>query len=340
MSFATTLGPAAELYSIEEPLALERGGELSSCQIAFERIGTRGAPVVVALGGISAGAHIASHAADTRRGWWDAQVGAEGGLDPARFELLGIDFLGGAGASTGPHRDATDLVASFPVLTPRDQSRALQRLLLGLGIERLHAFVGSSYGGMVAQHFAAEFPQCVERLVVLCAPHRNHPAATAWRSLQRRILKLGAAAGKSNEAVSIARGLGMASYRTAAEFEQRFAALDDQALTQDQTCFASARYLEARGEAFAEHFTAAAFHTLSLSLDTHRIDPARIETPCWLFGAESDTLVPPWQMRELAGGVSAPVELEIVPSLYGHDAFLKEVSSVRALLHRALGGAS
>ncbi|MEO5800797.1 MAG: hypothetical protein ABIZ70_10140, partial [Gemmatimonadales bacterium] len=49
-----------------------------------EIIGTAGAPVVVAIGGISANHHIAANTANPDRGWWDPIVGEGRALDPSR----------------------------------------------------------------------------------------------------------------------------------------------------------------------------------------------------------------------------------------------------------------
>ena len=56
-------------------------------------------------------------------------------------------------------------------------------------------------------------------------------------------------------------------------------------------------------------------------------------------GAESDQLVPPKQMEALARGLAGPVELHLLPSLYGHDMFLKDTDSVSALVAPFLGEA-
>mgnify|MGYP001147286652 CR=1 FL=1 len=63
-------------------------------------------------------------------------------------------------------------------------------LLDHLQLATLRAIVGASYGGMVALAFAARWPRRVERLFVMSAADRTHPMATAWRSVQRRTVRL------------------------------------------------------------------------------------------------------------------------------------------------------
>src|SRR3546814_9638523 len=76
---------------------------------------------------------------------------------------------------------------------------------------------------MVALSLGQHFPARVKRIVVISAGASAHPAATALRELQRRVVALGIAEGAAAEALSIARGMAMLSYRTSEEFERRFA---------------------------------------------------------------------------------------------------------------------
>ena len=96
-------------------------------------------------------------------------------------------------------------------------------------------------------------------------------------------------------------------------------------------------YLNARGEDFAERFPPETFLCLSQAIDLHRIDPALVQVPTTLVGVTSDQLVPISQMRELSERITAPCNLFELDSIYGHDAFLKEVEALRPTLARALG---
>ena len=63
----------------------------------------------------------------------------------------------------------------------------------------------------------------VEQLVVISAADRAHPMATAWRSVQRRIVRFALAAAGPAEGLELARALAMATYRSPEEFAARFA---------------------------------------------------------------------------------------------------------------------
>src|SRR3546814_524976 len=130
---------------------------------------------------------------------------------------------------------------------------------------------------MVALSLGQHFPARVKRIVVISAGASAHPAATGLRELQRRIVALGIAQGAAAEALSIARGLAMLSYRTGEEFEQRFAGGLEGPDPLGRT--APGDYLRARGEAFQSVMSPGRFLSLSASLDRHRVDPAAIAAP-------------------------------------------------------------
>lgn len=71
--------------------------------------------------------------------------------------------------------------------------------------------------------FAAAFPERIGRLVAISAAHRSHPAATAWRRVQRRLLTFASDCGREAEGVALARELAIVTYRTPEEFALRFA---------------------------------------------------------------------------------------------------------------------
>ena len=301
------------------PLAL--GGALKNVRIAYQVYGSTYLPAVVVLGGISAGRHITP-------GWWQDFVGPDKPVDTERFCVIGIDFLGGCGASTRADGE------SFPAISTFDQADAVRAVLNELGIPQLACFIGSSYGGMVALAFAEKHPARVRQSIVISAADGPHPMATALRSLQRRTIRLGLETGRVEEAMAIARGIAMTTYRTSAEFSQRF---DANAVRDgDGWRHAVEGYMEQRGREFAQRFDAAAFLCLSQSGDLHNVDPRRIRVPVTLIGVDSDTLVPAWQIQQLGWRLGGRVEVHTISSIFGHDAFLKEVATISSILRSTL----
>lgn len=309
---------------IRPRLHLDRHGS-APVPVAWQAHGPASAPAVVVLGGISAGRRAGPTPLDPSPGWWPGVVGPGLALDPRRHRLVGIDWLGGPGSGWKPRA---------PVTT-RDQARAVSAVLDHLGVGRA-VLVGASYGGMVALALAASEPRAVEGIVLLCSAHRTHPLATAVRVVQRGILRLGSAEGRAAEAVALARALAMITYRTPEEFDERFSHRADE-VPEDAPTFPVQRYLEAVGGAFARRFDADAFRRLSESIDLHDVDPADVKVPTTLVSVDSDALVPPWLADELACRLPALVRHVRLTSHFGHDAFLKEVEAVSAVLGDTLG---
>jgi homoserine O-acetyltransferase len=309
---------------------LDCGETLSSPQIAYELTGPEGAPVLAALGGISATRHVASSAEFPEPGWWEDFAGPGKALDTSRFRLLCMDFLGGNGLTEGPRiRDG-----SFPSIDPADQARLLAALMDLLGIPSLHVFFGASYGGMVALQFAALFPERIQRLVIVGAAHRAPAIATALRCVQREAIRTCLRLGHAREGLRIARAIGMVTYRSAKEFEQRFSPLPD--FRGEEVAFPVQDYLFSRGDDFADRFLPEAVLRLSESIDLQQMDPSQVKTPSELFCASSDFVAPPELMRELGKRIDAPCQYTEFDSLYGHDSFLKEVELLGGHFKRIL----
>jgi homoserine O-acetyltransferase len=316
------------VYELPAPLPLLHGGTLEHARIGWRLHGARAAPVVVALGGISA--HRRVFDLETpREGWWAEIAGAGRALDCTRVRVLGIDFLGGSGTSSGPVPDS-----AFPSLSSFDQAEALCRLLDHLQIPRLRAIVGASYGGMVALAFAARYSARVEQLLVISAADRAHPMATAWRCVQRRIVRAAVAAGRAEQGLELARALAMTTYRSPEEFAARFG--QPPRIEAGRYVFPVEDYLFARGREFAARYRPESFLCLSESIDLHSVEAARIECLTTAVAVREDLLVPIGDMRALVSRLPRG-QLREISSPYGHDAFLKEASQLQPIFESLYG---
>lgn len=315
------------VLELSDPLPLHFGGQLHRVRVAWRLSGQSG-PVVAALGGISAGRIVAS--TDSEKGWWCKIVGPGGALDTQHCQVLGFDFLGGSGQTTGPRRGQGD----FPSVSAYDQAAILRLLLAHLQIRALQLIVGASYGGMVALAFAERFPQLVRHIVVISAADRAHPMSTAWRSVQRAVVRFALTHNDGAEGLRLARALAMATYRSTEEFAARFGGAAVQ--SDGQFRFPVESYLLARGDAYAASYIPEAFVCLSESIDLHRVDAAQIRVPATLVAIREDQLVPLADMQALHLRLAHDAQLVEISSLYGHDAFLKEAAALREVFATAL----
>lgn len=309
-------------------MSLYHGGKLANVNVAWRIVGPEDAPVICALGGISANRRACT-TDDPKQSWWAQIAGAGCPLDSSRFRVLGFDFLGGTGDTTGPGEGIP-----FPSISSYDQAAVLLALLDHLGIKSLRAIAGGSYGGMVALAFGERYPERVSQLLVIGAADRAHPMATAWRSVQRRVVRFGLDVGKSKEGVQLARALAMSTYRSSEEFAARFAGA---ATPGDQGfVFPVEDYLFSRGADYAARTRPESFLCLSESIDLHRVDASRIFVPTAAVAIREDQLVPLSDVRTMVARLPTG-RLHEISSVYGHDAFLKECEQLRPIFNAAIG---
>ena len=261
-------------------------------RLSFEWQGPADAPVLLVAGGISAHRHVAASSEFPETGWWPEQAGPGRALDPA--------IASACSRSTG---SAPMAAWTWPI-DSADQADAFAAVLDYLGIVRVAAFVGCSYGAMVGLQFAARHGSRLDRLLAISGADRAHPYSSAWRALQRRIVALGRSEGGSREALSLARQLAMLSYRTPEEFAERFAA--PVALVDGRARCAAEDYLDACGSSYVARTPLTAFLRLSESIDLHDVAPETVTVPTVLVAIEEDRLVPA-QIADLAGRAPARI---------------------------------
>ena len=247
----------------------------------------------VALGGISASARVA---ADDRARLVARSRRPGPRARHQRFRVLSFDYLGASADSTGP-RDGRRPSRAYRAY---DQAEtAASRLLDHSASSRLRAIAGASYGGMVALAFGERYPERVARLVVISAADRAHPMATAWRIVQRRIVRSRSRTATRRKACELARALAMATYRSPEEFAARFAGAP-RAIDGALRCSRSRNICSRAAREYASAYRPEAFR---LSVRVHRPASRRCRraSSCrsTLVAVREDQLVPLADMRAL-----------------------------------------
>jgi len=97
-------------------------------------------------------------------------------LDPTRWFVV-IPNMFGNGLSTSPSNVAPPLDRGrYPGVTIYDNVMVQRRMMREVfGVERVKAVYGWSMGGQQAYHWAALFPDAVERVIILCSSARTSP---------------------------------------------------------------------------------------------------------------------------------------------------------------------
>ena len=322
------------------PLTLENGTTLPDLVVAYRHDGPPpdAAPQVLVV-------HALTGSADAAGDWWEPLIGAGKALDTREVGVLCANLLGGRYGTSGPTslhpRTGRPYGPAFPAVTTVDQAQAQWRLLDELGIEEIALATGGSLGGMVALEVGLARPESTAHVAPIAAPAAIGPMAIAWNHLQVRLIEdLGL------EGLALARQLAMTTYRSEADFAERFGGS-----VEDDGRPSVVSYLDHQGEKLVDRFDPATYRVLVGAMDTH--DIAR--THGGLVGAlhslghagvgltgigiEGDILYGPRQVRELveaatAAGVRA--RYREIQSTKGHDAFLVEWDQLTELLREAL----
>ncbi|HEY3783214.1 MAG TPA: alpha/beta fold hydrolase [Fimbriimonadaceae bacterium] len=88
-----------------------------------------------------------------------------GGLvDATKYYVIAVDALGN-GVSTSPSNSTGQHDADFPALTIKDMVTSQHQMLIGLGIQHLHAVVGISMGGIQAFTWITAYPDFLDKAV-------------------------------------------------------------------------------------------------------------------------------------------------------------------------------
>ena len=285
---------ARRYASLPDPFPMWRGGELHGARIAYETWGTlneRRDNAILLFTGLSPTAHAASSPEDPSEGWWQGMVGPKLALDSQRFFIICVNSLGSCFGSTGPASEnpatGKPYRLSFPDLSIEDIARAGYETVRSLGIERLDTVMGPSLGGMVVLAYAAMFPQAARRLVCISGTPAAAPFAIALRSIQREAITTDPAWKGGNYSADhppvtgqrLARKLGTITYRSAAEWQQRFGREPiraDMARTDPFASeFAVQGYLEALAQKWTSAFDANCYLYISRSMDRFELQRAR-----------------------------------------------------------------
>ncbi len=360
------MASARRFFSIPGKFEMRRGGELESPTIAYESWGELNSArdnAVLIFTGLSPSAHACSSPPDPAPGWWEEVIGPSRPIDTRRYFVICLNSLGSCFGSTGPAsidpRTGAAYRLGFPVLTLEDIAQAGRQLLAHLGIDRLHTVVGPSMGGMTTLGFAVQFPALARRLLLISCGARSLPFAIALRSLQREMIRRDpgwegghyAAGAGPVVGMQLARKLGMMTYRSAQEWEQRFGRerIPEERQSGDgfSLDFEIEAYLEAHAQKFTGQFDPNCYLYLSRASDLFDVAEhggsvqaglARIRAEqALIIGVTTDFLFPVHQQRELAEGLRqnvAQVEYVELQSIQGHDSFLVDMDSFRPVIQR------
>ncbi len=357
--------PARKSVTFDGPFRMHRaGGILDSPTLAYETWGELNEAkdnAILIFTGLSPSAHASSCAEDPSPGWWEDMIGSGLPLDTDRFFIICVNSLGSCFGSTGPasinRQTGERYRLSFPLLTLEDVAESAWLVVQYLGVEKLHSVVGCSMGGMSGLALCVRHPDSTRSFVSISSATRALPFSIAVRSLQREMIRSDPLWKKGNYDVGrppitgqrLARKLGMITYRSAEEWEQRFGR--ERATThariegQFAAEFSVESYLESHANKFTGAFDPNCYLYLSHASDLFDLAEyggsleagfrrLRLERTL-VIGVRTDILFPLHQQRELAEGFAKVCEdthFSELDCIRGHDSFLVDMDAFRPVI--------
>jgi homoserine O-acetyltransferase len=334
-----------ELFNYRNPLVLESEAELAPVRVAYEtygRLNEDGTNAILICHALTANAHAAGkHSAIEKiSGWWDPLIGPGRTFDTDRYFVVCPNILGSCYGTTGPaslNPSTGELYRlEFPQFTVRDIVTVQKKLLDFLGVRQLVTISGSSLGGMQVLEWPLIFPEFCKSIIPISTAARQTAWCIALNIAARTAIindpdwNHGDYERQPANGLSLARMIGMISYRSGAEFEQRFG--------HDHNQIES--YLRYQGEKLVSRFDANTYLYLTRAMDFHDITRGRddlpsvlaqIDCPVCCIGFSSDVRYPVSYQAEIVKHIPN-AELHILDSIHGHDSFLIEFEAMTGVI--------
>jgi homoserine O-acetyltransferase/O-succinyltransferase len=360
-------------YVHPTPMTLENGQVLEDAQLRYQTYGELNEArdnVLVICHALTGNASLHS--------WWGDLLGPGKAFDTNRYLVVCSNILGSCYGSTGPSSinptTGQPYGKDFPDISVKDTVRLqLHMLVNALKVHSIKSVIGGSFGGMQAMEFAIQAgssplsPYSSEcffmengnktPLVRTVIPIACGAAHTAWQiaisETQRQAIyadpKWQANGLEATLGLSVARQIGMVSYRTAKGYCQKFGRSMQTTKNDNDAVpkYGSAAnwkvksYLEYQGEKFLSRFDPITYVKMTEQMDSHDVARGRgdtlesvlshVEIPALILGIDSDLLYPLVEQQELAEHLTNS-ELHVIHSDDGHDGFLLEQEQVANLI--------
>ncbi|WP_407270730.1 homoserine O-acetyltransferase [Radiobacillus sp. PE A8.2] len=329
-------------------LVLESGKTLPKVELAYERIGSTSDPVILICHALTGSQHAVG--TEESPGYWANLIKSGGYIDSDQFQTISFNVLGGCNGSTGPLSinpiTGEAYRTDFPFVTVRDMVNAQYKALKQLGIDHVKAVTGGSLGGMQALEWGILYPDYMDLLFPVAVTPYLNDYAIAFNNIARLAILQDPKWNNGNytaetipeHGLSLARMIGMITYRSGDLFNERFGREQraPAGVAHEEIAYEIESYLDYQGKKLTKRFDANSYLYLLKAMDTYDIGRDRggwkkaaalIEAPIYSISYSGDLLFPP---RELNAFISHMQRLGKEATYYevgtkfGHDGFLVE----------------
>lgn len=347
------------------PLLLECQRVLPSFELVIETYGTLNADksnAILICHALSGSHHAAGYhsADDTKPGWWDALIGPNKAIDTNQFYVVCLNNIGSCHGSTGPTtiNPETGKIygADFPLITIKDWVKTQVMLSDRLGIDKWHAIIGGSMGGMQALQWSVDYPDRLARAVIIASTPKLSAQNIAFNEVARQsilsdpdfhdgwYLEHGT---YPRRGLILARMVGHITYITEEAMKAKFGRdlKSGKFMYGYDVEFQVESYLRYQGERFSQNFDANTYLLMTKALDYFdptrdyaddelseeealKIALARTECQFLVISFTTDWRFSPERSIELVDALIAnqkPVSFLNVDAPHGHDSFLFDI---------------
>ena len=366
----------------EGGVKLAYGGVLKEIEVAYEECGATndGFNTVYICHALTGDSHVAGIRPGEEKpsGWWEGMVGPGRAIDTNRFHVVCANVLGGCSGTTGPMSTNPDTGrpygSSFPQYNFDDAVDVFRMLLKQLGVKKLAALIGGSYGGVQVVNWMTRYPEEMEKAILVATSANLNTQAVALSVMSRNSITddpawkggdyyaEGEAEGKCGEGpragLASARQLAHITYLSRELLQQKFErrrqanfveAPESERRERDRlfkTYFQIESYLDYQASKFLKRFDANSYLHITRSMDLS--DPcdrygslddafARVKAKTLVVSYANDILFPVWQSKEIVQSLMKShksVSYCHLESGTGHDSFLTDI----AHLSKVVGG--
>ncbi|MBL6664486.1 MAG: homoserine O-acetyltransferase [Rickettsiales bacterium] len=180
----------------EKPLKLSNGSCISNFPLAFQTYGQLNknkSNAILICHALTGDQYVASkNPVTNKEGWWDYMVGKGKPIDTDKFFVIATNSIGSCMGSWGPSSINPDTKkpygVDFPIITINDMVNAQNLLIEEYGIQKLHAVIGGSFGGMQVLSWANLYPHKLTLAIPIATSYRYSPQNIGFHEVARQAI--------------------------------------------------------------------------------------------------------------------------------------------------------
>ena len=340
-------------------LKLSSGLEIENFPIAYQTYGNLNSDksnAILICHALTGDQYVAStNPVIQKDGWWDFMVGKGKAIDTDKFFVICTNVIGGCMGSFGPKeidpKTNKPFGSSFPFLTIQDMVRAQKLLIDYFGINKLHAVIGGSTGGMQVLAWGVLFPNKVKILIPMSTSYRHSPQNIAFHEVGRQAIMSDpnwcegdylAQEKFPKSGLALARMTAHITYLSESSLQKKFGRdLNNKTgfSFSAERDFEVENYLHYQGNRFVERFDPNSYLIITRAVDyfdlesdfNGKLSGAFVELAknksckICVISFSDDWLFPPSESKKLTHALSAcdvNVSSVVIESNGGHDSFL------------------